>query len=356
MAFSPPPHKIQEAAMNTPYKKTLKQFAIYYAVAIGIMIVFSLLGKVVDKDNSLMTAIGATTSVALAGSGIWLTLSLVLATLRLEMDSRLLKRLLFFVAYVLAFLPIVFVIGAYSLFFKSGAEFALLAYLLILPVLVYLTYREIYRNFCIYRFKKIFGDDVIELSNLGTKHISQMITLHKIDPSYDVLNMSANEIARIISEIDAEKRRQAMKALGTGFSLGFKVLGFGLNVLSKGASYLGPSSTNSSASGYTPSNSAGYPSAGNNVSSSDVIESAPRPASTSPSKPLFQANSVVALSGAVVTWYQDGMMKYRNKCETCGALGLDEFYTQAPQQYSSLDTYRRCFKCGTEFRVIIKAS
>lgn len=74
---------------------------------------------------------------------------------------------------------------------------------------------------------------------------------------------------------------------------------------------------------------------------------------STPKKPLFQADSVVGVSGAAVTWYQDGMMKYRTKCEKCGAIG-DETYTRAPIKYERVDTYKRCNKCGQDFNVRIE--
>jgi hypothetical protein len=339
--------------MITPYKKTLQRFAVYYAVAISLLIIFPLLEKIINRNNVLMSAMGPTIGIVFGGVGIWLTASLVVSTLRLEMESRLLKRLLFFVAYLLAFLPIVFVMGVYSLFFESGFEYLVLAYLLILPILIHLTYKEIHRNFCVYKFKKIFVNVSIDLAILKTKHISQMIVLHKIDPSYDVLSMPSDEIAKIVRGIDAEKRRKALKVLGTGFSLVFKVVGFGINILSSGPS--NAQSINTTSRSNTPSSTSTSQlsvSSSSSIACNDNLSAA----DAGPSRPLFQANSVVGLSGAVVTWYQDGMMRYRHKCESCGELGLSEHYTEAPRQNRSLDTYKLCNKCGTNFRVIINAS
>jgi ABC-type iron transport system FetAB permease component len=69
--------------------------------------------------------------------------------------------------------------------------------------------------------------------------------------------------------------------------------------------------------------------------------------STQNSKPLFQANSVVGVANAVVTSYQEGMMKFRYKCDKCGTLGLDEIYTQASLQGHSYQSYKLCHKRST---------
>ncbi len=107
---------------------------------------------------------------------------------------------------------------------------------------------------------------------------------------------------------------------------------------------------------------------GNGVSSAQVstpVKPGHKPASVESStsspkqettKPLFEANNVVALSGAVVTSYQDGMMKYRFKCESCGALDGDEHYTQAPRQGAAFESYKMCHKCNNQFKAIIKAA
>jgi hypothetical protein len=107
---------------------------------------------------------------------------------------------------------------------------------------------------------------------------------------------------------------------------------------------------------------------GNGVRSTEVptpVKSGQKPApvessTSSPkqetTKPLFEANNVVALSGAVVTSYQDGMIKYKFKCESCGALDGDEHYTQAPRQGAAFESYKTCHKCNIQFKAVIKAS
>ena len=68
----------------------------------------------------------------------------------------------------------------------------------------------------------------------------------------------------------------------------------------------------------------------------------------------FEAKNVVALSGAVVTWYEDGMMKYVKKCEACSTVDESEHYTQAPRPGSSFSTSFTCNKCRHDSKIIIK--
>jgi hypothetical protein len=80
------------------------------------------------------------------------------------------------------------------------------------------------------------------------------------------------------------------------------------------------------------------------------------PIASSPAKvDSFKAKNVVAISGAVITWYEDGMMKYVKKCDTCSTVDQSEHYTQAPMPGSSLDTYFFCNKCRKDSKLIIKA-
>lgn len=238
--------------MSLNYKKVLKQIGLYYLATFGVIGIFTLLEKALDPGNSVINFLGALTTPVIAISGFWLIARLVWITARLDLSSRLQKKLLYFVAYILAFIPMAFGMVLIDQLFNSGT-FIFLIYLLVFPILTYLTYREIYRNYCIYRFNKAFPNVEVQLENLSTTHIARMLTLNKIDPSYDVLSMTSKDISVTIKNIDAEKRRQAMQLLGSGFSLCFKTLTFGLEVLNKGSAASDGYSSSSYKSGHTMS-------------------------------------------------------------------------------------------------------
>jgi hypothetical protein len=234
--------------MDVNYKKNLKNFGIYYLATFGSIGALIALGQFISADNAILNFIGNCNITVIALSGIWLTARLVKTTLEMNMESRLLKKLLFFVAYILAFVPVIFAIALFEKLFKSGIEYLLMGYLLLLPFLAYLTYRDVYKNYLVFRLNKTFPDINVQSKDLSAKHISQMLTLNKIDPSYDVLSMTSKEIIAALKEIDAEKRREAMKTLGTGLSLGFKALTYGMQLINKGSA--GSSEHNISSSPY----------------------------------------------------------------------------------------------------------
>jgi hypothetical protein len=235
--------------MDENYKKNLKNFGIYYLATFASFGALIVLGQFISNDNAVLKFISILTITVVALSGIWLTARLVQTTVKINMESRLLKKLLFFVAYILAFFPVIFTIILSGKLFKLNIDYLMMGYLLLLPFLAYLTYRDVYRNYLVFRLNKTFSNINVQSKDLSAKHISQMLTLNKIDPSYDVLSMTSKEINAALKEIDAEKRREAMKILGTGLSLGFKALTYGMQVINKGSA--GSSGSNISSSPYS---------------------------------------------------------------------------------------------------------
>jgi hypothetical protein len=193
------------------------------------------------------------------------------------------------------------------------------------------------------------------------KHAERKIkSKEELKKSYADLKVAATElkdhVATLPSVIDEtkEKYREAKKVWNepSAFSVGYK----------KGSDLFGSIKNNSNTVSDKNSNSLSSKLNTQNEVERDQDRHVETTVSSSPivSTPAkvdsFKAKNVVALSGAVVTWYEDGMMKYFNKCEACAAVETQsEYYTQAPWPGSALDSSFHCYKCRHNNKLIIKA-
>lgn len=193
--------------------------------------------------------------------------------------------------------------------------------------------RAYYLLWCKAFFSKSHPD--VDFSSFSGGRLQQIIRLNARRRDLDAPRLSEDELAAVCAELDRKDLALVGKAVFSTASLTAKGL----------ALFAGGSTSGTAAA--SPVNAGQKTSPSESPSSTTKQESA---------KPLFEANNVVALSGAVVTGYQDGMMKYKYKCESCGALGLDEHYAQAPKQGAAFESYKTCHKCNQQFKAVIKAS
>jgi hypothetical protein len=191
--------------------------------------------------------------------------------------------------------------------------------------------------------KESFEDVKVKANNLKNTY---EVGAADVKKSFDELSKSKQDMVEAFSEVKRVWNEPS------DFSVGFK----------KGADLFG--STNSSSNTVSDKKSDSLSSSFN--SQNEVHRDQDRHIeTTTSSSPIvntpakvdsFKAKNVVAISGAVITWYEDGMMKYYNKCEACAAVETHtEHYTQAPMPPYALDSSFLCYKCRHHNKLLIKA-
>jgi C4-type Zn-finger protein len=66
------------------------------------------------------------------------------------------------------------------------------------------------------------------------------------------------------------------------------------------------------------------------------------------------ANGALALGGAILESVDNGMMRYYNRCDSCGDVPNSTNFTSIPSVGSMLCSTYRCNKCGRTTNVKIK--
>ena len=188
-----------------------------------------------------------------------------------------------------------------------------------------------------------------DFTGCSTSHIRLMGYAKKHSPESNVLGVSIDELKSFVKQLKKAKnsKKGFFSEMADSFNAGRNATGsYGSNNSSTGK-------TNSVAplSGSSAPTRTADPISANQGDSTQ--------SSASSSKSLFQAKSVHALSGAVITSYrdEDGYMTYKHKCEVCGALDS----TTSRSHYNVtrgnvINTTSLCANCKNQFKVIIDGS
>lgn len=173
----------------------------------------------------------------------------------------------------------------------------------------------------------------------NASHLRLMGYAKKHSPESNVIGVSVDELKSFVKQLKKAKSSKPgiWSNVSEGFSAGSKATG------SYGSSAPSPKMSNSVS-----------PLSGN----SELDSKASAQVESHSSKSLFQAKSVHALSGAVITSYreEDGYMTYKYKCEVCGTLDGSTNSHYNVTRGNVLNTTSLCANCKTQFKVIIDGS
>jgi hypothetical protein len=188
-----------------------------------------------------------------------------------------------------------------------------------------------------------------DFTGYSTSHIRLMGYAKKHSPESNVIGVSIGELENFVKQLKKAKSNTPgmFSAFAQGFKTGRNSAGsYGSNNSSTGKnnspSPLSDSSISTRSADSTPTNQG------------DSTQS-----NASSSKSLFQAKSVHALSGAVITSYrdEDGYMTYKHKCEVCGTLDtITSLSHYNVTRGNVINTTSLCANCKNQFKVIIDGS